>query len=241
MSSETLSISSRFCGPPKSGNGGYVCGRVAAHIAGAASVRLVAPPPLETELRLERSESAAQLLHGSKVIAEGKPSALELTPPGAPSFAEAKEAAKACPGLTRHVFPRCFVCGPQRGIGDGLRIFPGPVASRPMVAAPWVPDESLADGSGNVGAEFLWAALDCTSAFALPPVPEGMTIVLGELCARIDGLIAPNEQCVVTGWPLEIDGRKRLAGSAVFSGLGRPTAVGRATWIEVPASAFGGL
>ncbi len=238
---ETLVISSRFCGPPRIGNGGYVCGRVAAHIAGVASVRLKAPAPLETELRLERSESATQLLHGSKVIAEAKPSALDLMPPDAPTFAEAEEAAKIYLGLTRHTFPRCFVCGPQRAIGDGLRIFPGPVASRPMVAAPWLPDQSLTDRSGNVSAEFLWAALDCTSAFAVLPVPEGMTIVLGELCAQIDGVVAPNEKCVVIGWLLQIDGRKRFAGSAVFSGLGRPMAVGRATWIEVSASEFRGM
>ncbi len=241
MPSETLVISNRFCGPPKSANGGYVCGLVAAHIPGAASVRLKAPPLLETELRLERSESATQLLHRSKVIAEAKPAALDLIPPNAPDFAEAEEAAKNYAGLKQHAFPRCFVCGPQRAVGDGLRIFPGPVAFRPMVAAPWVPDQSLTDRSGNVGAEFLWSALDCTSAFAVLPVSEGMIILLGELCARIDGVVAPNEKCVVIGWLLQIDGRKRFAASAVFSGHGRPMAVGRATWIEVPASEFRGL
>ncbi|MDX1376209.1 MAG: hypothetical protein R3357_11630 [Burkholderiales bacterium] len=35
-----------------------------------------------------------------------------------------------------------------------------------------------------------------------------------------------------------IDGRKRLAGSAVFSAAGRPLAVGRATWIEVEEKPF---
>jgi len=240
MTSELLVISSRFCGPPKSGNGGYVCGRVAAHIRGPSSVRLKAPPPLETELRIEASESEARLLHGSDVIAEAKAAALDLAPPAAPSFTEAEAAAKTYSGFTRHVFPRCFVCGPQRATGDGLRIFPGSTASRSMVAAPWVPDASLGNGSGEVRAEFLWAALDCTGAFSLLPIPEDKAIVLGELCARIDASIAPGEKCVVTGWQLQLDGRKRIAGSAVFSSSGRPVAVGRATWIEVPASAFGG-
>ena len=240
MTTEAIVISSRFCGPPKSGNGGYVCGRVAALMAGAASVRLKAPPPLETALRIEKSEGTTQLLHGSTVIAEGKAATLELAPPGAPSFAEAEEAAKSCIGLTRHSFPRCFVCGPQRAAGDGLRIFPGLLESRSLVAAPWIPDESLTGTSSTVQPEFLWAALDCTSAFAVLPIPEGTTIVLGELCARVDGELLPNEKCVVIGWPLQIDGRKRFAGSAVFSASGHPVAVGRATWIEVPASAFAG-
>jgi hypothetical protein len=240
MTPVSFVISSRFCGPPKSGNGGYVCGRVAALIEGAASVRLKAPPPLEIELQIEKSESSTQLLHGSSVIAEAKATTLDMTPPRAPSFAEAEEAAKTCLGFTRHAFPRCFVCGPQRAAGDGLRIFPGLIESRSLVAAPWVPDESLTNGSSRVGPEFLWAALDCTSAFAVLPIPEGKDIVLGELCARIDGNLVPNEKCVVIGWPLQIDGSKRFAGSAVFSGLGHPVAVGRATWIEVPAGAFGG-
>lgn len=49
---EAVTISRRFCGPPNSGNGGYVCGRIARHIPGAATVRLLSPPPLETELRI---------------------------------------------------------------------------------------------------------------------------------------------------------------------------------------------
>lgn len=109
-----------------------------------------------------------------------------------------------------------------------------------MVAAPWIPDRSLGNDAGRVRPEFLWAALDCTSGFAVLPVPEGNAIALGELCARIDGGIVPGEECVAIGWPLQLDGRKRFAGSAVVSSSGRPVAVGRATWIEVPASAFGG-
>lgn len=238
--SELLVISSRFCGPPKFGNGGYVCGRVAAHVPSSASVRLKAPTPLETELRIDASESETRLMHRSEVIAEAKSAALDLTPPAAPSFAEAEEARKSYTGFTRHVFPRCFVCGPQRASGDGLRIFPGWTTSRSMVAAPWVPDPSLGNGANMVRSEFLWAALDCTGAFALLPIPEDKALVLGELCARIDDSITPGEKCIVIGWPLQGDGRKRFAGSAVFSSSGRPVAVGRATWIEVPASAFGG-
>lgn len=241
MASERLVISSRFCGPPKSGNGGYVCGRVAAHVPGSAVVRLKVPPPLETELRIEASRSEARLMQGSDVIAEAKAAALDLTPPAAPTFIEAEDAAKSYAGFTRHVFPRCFVCGPQRASGDGLRIFPGSTRSRSVVAAPWIPDPSLADDSKVVRSEFLWAALDCTSGFAVSPIPEGKAIVLGELYVRIDDSITPSERCVVVGWPLHVEGRKRIAGSAVYSSAGRPVAVGRATWIEVPASAFGGL
>lgn len=240
MTAETLVISSRFCGPPKSGNGGYVCGRVAATIEGAASVRLMAPPPLETELRIEKSNGVAKLLHESSIIAEAKAAAVDLAPPRAPSYAQAESATGTYLGFRRHPFPRCFVCGPHRAAGDGLRLFPGSLEANGIVAAPWIPDVSLVNDSDTVGSEFLWAALDCTSGFAVLPVPEGQAIVLGELTARIDRDVTPNQKCVVVGWPLRVDGRKRYAGAAVLRDSGELLAVARATWIEVPASAFGG-
>ena len=108
MTSEGLVISSRFCGPPDVGNGGYVCGRVAAHVPGAVSVRLKVRTPLATELRIEGGESKARLMHGPDVIAEAKAVALELTPPPAPSFAEAEGAAKILSGLHPSRLPALF-------------------------------------------------------------------------------------------------------------------------------------
>lgn len=58
----------------------------------------------------------------------------------------------------------------------------------------------------------------------------------GYVCGRIAKLLG--EQCVVLGWRIGIEGRKRYAGSAVFNGAGQPVAWSRATWIEVPESAF---
>lgn len=241
MTTDSIIISSRFRGPTGSGNGGYVCGRLAQHLQGCASVRLKAPPPLETELRVEKSESNARLFHNTDLIAEAKVAELELIVPARPTFAEARQASKAYAGFKHHAFPQCFVCGPDRIHGDGLRIFPGSIGSQPIVAAPWIPDISLANGSEHIGLEFLWAALDCPGAFSIMPAPDsGKAIVLGELCARIDAAVQPNEKYVVLGWSLGIDGRKRYAGSAIISEEGDQVAVARATWIEVDAKAFGG-
>jgi hypothetical protein len=236
----SIVVSSRFCGPPKSGNGGYVCGRLAAAIDGAASVRLMAPPPLETDLRIERSDGRALLLHGTTPIAQATSASVDVAPPRVPSLAQATSATGRYLGFIRHPFPCCFVCGPQRRIGDGLRIFPGSVEEDGLVAAPWTPDPSLAEGAESVAREFIWAALDCTSGFAVLPVPEGQAIVLGELSVRIDRDVAPGDSCIVVGWPLHTDGRKRTAAAAVLRDSGELVAVGRAVWIEVSASAFGG-
>jgi len=234
---ETMTIPRRFCGPLNSGNGGYVCGRIARHISGAATVRLFSPPPLETELRIEALEDVVKLFHGSELIGEGRNEEFNLTPPLSPSISEAKEASKSYLGFTIHRFPRCFVCGPFREEGDGMRIFAGPIKKSSVVAAPWIVDASL-DKDSRIPDEFLWAALDCPSGFAILPVTEGMTIVLGQQSACIYGGVRAGEKCVVTGWPIHVEGRKYMTGSAVFSEAGDAVAIGRSTWIEVPESAF---
>jgi hypothetical protein len=47
---KSVVIEKRFCGPPKSANGGYICGLLAAHIDGHAEITLLAPPPLDQRL-----------------------------------------------------------------------------------------------------------------------------------------------------------------------------------------------
>lgn len=232
MASSCMTIARRFNGPPRSGNGGYVCGRLAAHVPGPASVRLRLPPPLERELRVEATEGEASLFDGDQLIAVARRSELLLQPPAAPSFEQAQQASLRYPGFVRHQLPTCFVCGPDRAPGDGMRIFPGPTEEASVLAAPWVPDASLGDAQGQVAPEFLWSALDCAGAFAVIP-DSGELILLGELSARLDGVVMAGERCVVVAWPLGQDGRKHFAGTAVFTASGRPAAVARATWIEV--------
>ena len=236
MPIEHFEIAGRFRGPPRSGNGGYTCGRIARHLQGTVAVRLKLPPPVGTGLRLEYTDDEARLFHGAALVGEGRRAPLDLAAPTGPSFAEAEEASTAYIGFKTHNFPGCFVCGPAREPGDGLRIFPGRLPGKAALAAPWIPDRSLASNSPGVDPEFLWSALDCTGAFAVLPSKDDVAIVLGELCASIVGDVLPNERCVVTGWPLGVEGRKRLAGSAVYAEDGRLVALARAVWIEVPLS-----
>jgi len=200
------------------------------------TVRLKAPPPLKTKLRRDWTNDSARLLHDSTVIGEARTSELRLELPNCPTLAQAEHAAAAFPGFTSHLFPRCFVCGPAREAGDGLRIFSSPLQGQTLHAAPWVPHESLADDRGDVATEFLWAALDCPSGFAVLPVPEGMAIVLGELCASLDGSLVAGQPTVVTSWPIAHEGRRRTAGTAIHTTAGQLIATARAVWIEVPRS-----
>ena len=238
MHIERFEIEERFRGPPKSGNGGYTCGRMARHLQGTVAVRLKSPPPLDTELRLESTDQEARLFDGAKLIGEAKRTHLDLHAPPGPSYEEAEEAAKSFVGFNSHTFPACFVCGPERRADDGLCIFPGALYNTSIIAAPWTPDVSLTDELGNVQPEFLWSALDCTGAFVHYPLPDGVAVVLGELAVTILGSVKAGDRCVVLGWPLGVEGRKRLAGTAIYAPNQRLLALARAVWIEVPLSTW---
>ena len=234
MQIERLSISPRFRGPPRSGNGGYVCGRIAAHLGTTARVRLKVPPPLDVELRLESSGQQAQLFHGEILIGEGSNAELDLQVPASPSFEQAESSSRSFVGFHEHPFPGCFVCGPEREPSDGLRIFPGATGESSIVAAPWIPDSSLEDNDGIIKPEFLWSALDCTGAFAILPMQGEVAIVLGELTASISGAARREELLVVVGWKLGVEGKKHFAGSAIYNTDGQVIAKASAVWIEVP-------
>lgn len=242
MRDEPITVDARFCGPPRSGNGGYVCGRLADRLAATrpVAVRLKAPPPIGRAMRVDSTAGGARLLDGEAVIAEARPVALELPVPACPSLEQALRASGRYPGFEAHNFPGCFVCGPDRSTGDGLRIFPGALeGGSGLLAATWTPDASLADASGLVGPEFIWAALDCPGAFTRYPLAEGVALVLGELAVeQLDALHA-GERCILTAWSLGDDGRRRQAGTALFQAGGRLVARARAVWVEVPAQAWG--
>lgn len=231
--SATILIEARFRGPPDSGNGGYVCGRVATALGRPVAVRLLAPPPLATplDLREDPAGGRAVLLAGDRPVAEARPAAVTITPPAPPSYEQSVEAARRCTGFVYHPLPTCFVCGPQRAPGDGLRIFAGAVSDRPMVAAPWTPDASLADTAGRVRPEFIWSALDCPGFFAAPL--GGALALLGELAVEIERPPQAGQRCVVIGWPIESAGRKHRTGTALFGTDGALLARGEATWVAL--------
>jgi hypothetical protein len=228
---ETITIARRFRGPEESGNGGYTCGLLAGlHGGRAPKVTLRLPPPLDRELDVVREDGRLSLRDGGALVAECVAGEIALDAPVPVTLEEAERAASRYEGFERHAFPTCFVCGPERGTHDGLRIFAGPVeGGGGVVAAPWTPDLSLADGE-VVRPEFAWAALDCPGAFAVGFASRGET-VLGRFTADVRSLPRVGEPHVVVGWPLGEDGRKLYAGTALFDAAGKLLALARATWI----------
>ena len=227
-----LTIPSRFNGPAGVGNGGYVCGRIAAYVDGPATVTLRRPPPLDTPMEVERDgDGSVRVRHGRRLIGEAAPSpAGPLEIPATVSLADAGAAARGARYFTDPVFPDCFVCGMNRRPGDGLRIVPGPVAGLALWAAPWTPDRSVADSGGRVRAEVIWAALDCPGSVSWV-VSGGGGGLLGTMTGELIRRPAVGETCIVLAWPIERSGRKMTSGAALFTAAGELLAKSHQVWI----------
>ena len=232
VSAGSIVIASRFNGPPDSANGGYACGLIAVATDASVGVRLHRPPPLEGPLLVEPTGPGRwQVRDQAEVVATAVETDVRLELPEPPDYLQALDLSKHYVGFEAHSFPTCFVCGPERRAGDGLRIFAGALASGSGVAAPWLPHPSLGDAAGKVRPEFVWAALDCPGYFALSA--GNRPAVLGELAVHIDRLPPVEKPCVVMGWLMESSGRKYRAGTALYDEDGGALARGIATWIEI--------
>jgi hypothetical protein len=229
---EPLTIEARFCGPPGMANGGYAVGRIAAHGTGAQRVRLQAPLPLDVPLGVSRDEAGrVELRDADRLIAWAEPAEVDLEVPSPPTFEEAVAASTRSVVHHSHPFPGCFVCGTDRADEEGLRLFAGPVGTAGIVATPWTPHASLADGGDAlVRAEFVYAALDCPGYLAANDT--GIPMLLGQMTARVDSRPRIGERCVVIGWKLAGSGRKTDVGTAVFGENGRQLGLAHGTWLE---------
>lgn len=225
-------IAQRFCGPPQSGNGGYVAGMLALHMPTGCQITLHAPPPLNVPLQTVAAGDGIQLRDAERLLATARPYDLHMEVPAAPSEAQARAAQARFEGLIRHDLPGCFVCGTNRLPNDGLLIHSGPTEHAGSVAALWVPDETLGEADGSVASQYIWAALDCPGFFAVRAV-SGLAL-LGRFAAKQLEPVRVGEKLIVSGWTVRHDGRKHQAGTALYRVNGEPIACAEATWISIP-------
>jgi hypothetical protein len=216
----TVTVPSRFNGPPSSGNGGYSCGVLAAAVDGPATVSLRRPVPLDQALALRHEgDGKVCAFAADELIAEAVPTApLSAWEAGSVGLDEARTARERYAAPPAGEFGHCFVCGRSRH--DGFEIFTGPAQDGEpldggLVASPWTPPAWAAEEDGAVLSEFVWAALDCPGYFAL----HGADMTIAYLARQQVEILAPirtGVEYVVVGRPLERSGRKGLAATAVL-------------------------
>jgi hypothetical protein len=233
MSNGEIIIDPAFEGPAGSAHGGYTCGMLAPHLPADAEITLRAPVPLGTALKLAPYHGGLALHDGPTAVAEGASTRLADGAPEPPAFAEALAATASFAGLRSHPYPRCLGCGTGRTDAAALRLFPGPLGGRDLVAAVWYPSRDATAG-GLIRPEFAWAALDCPGGWAAVRFGRvDRPAVLGRMAARLVEPIAAQSAHIVVGWLAGVSGRKLTAGSALYSRDGVLQGFSRQTWITV--------
>ncbi len=229
-------VDGHFNGPPGSANGGYVAGLLARHVDGPAEVTLLRPPPLDTPLDVTVEGDVVTLTGGRTAVARARPAHFppaEVRP--APTVAEATRAGRGArfQDAAEHPYPTCFVCGPDRADGDGLRIVAGAVLGTDRVSDVWTPAPWLDDGDGAVRGEFVWGALDCPGGLAVLETVGTQWILLGRMVVDVVAPVRVGEPVVCHARVLDRAGRKIVAGSALSTSDGRRLATAVATWTTV--------
>jgi hypothetical protein len=226
----------RACaGPPSIGHGGYVAGLFFQGGSEGLQVTLRRPAPLDRVLTITRTGPRSELRDGATVLADAEPAVLDLHVPKPPTIHAAKAAEAGSPSHYdgRGVHPTCFGCGLQRSDDQGLQISAGPVevGGVAQVAAVWTPRAAHTDTTGAVRPHMVSAALDCPGAFAFIAQGERAGLLGRIVLAQYAPVQA--EPHIVTGWRIGVDGRKMLAGTALFSTAGELLAAAKATWFPI--------
>lgn len=239
-----LRIDSRYNGPPDSGNGGYCCGYFALALQAdplqACEVTLRAPPPLETQLQATAVGDGLEVRDGDVLVATVAPGQVDFEALPPPDLAAAKAAESRYAGFEGHPFATCFVCGPERAEGDGLRLFPGNLVEPAQVGEPvachWHPGTGLAGDSGHIKPEFVWAALDCPTFFGAFNGRGMVPAVLGRQAVRLLRTDLPADAIyTIQSWSIGTEGRKSTSLGALYDASGECVALCRATWVELQA------
>ena len=157
--------------------------------------------------------------------------------PPAVRFEEARHAAEHYDGSGYDLLSQCYVCGPDRD--DTFAVHTAPVRGRAVVASTWTPPCWAAGRGGVVHDEHVWAALDCPTYFGAYFAERKAMAMLAQMQARVDAPIVADTEYAVMAWPMETDGRKRWAGSAIVSPDGEVLAVAKALLIELGPAVAG--
>ncbi|MDQ6525814.1 hypothetical protein RB608_19515 [Nocardioides sp. LHD-245] len=227
-----LIVPHRFNGPPRSGNGGWTSGALATTLPAqglgtAVTVTLRQPPPLDVPMPVLPTAAGATLTHDGQVVAEAVYAEARPVPVAPVPATVAAEAEARYPGHQVHPFPSCYVCGPDRRVGDGLRIFPGSVGGE-RVAASWTPYESAVPVA--------WAALDCPGGWSSDL--EGRPSVLGRMTAEVRSLPRTSERYVVVGEQRGLDGRRTFTAATLYGPDDEVVATAEHVWFTVDPRDF---
>jgi hypothetical protein len=234
-----VAVPSDLDGPPGVLQGGIVTGLSVElardlHAPGAplhgATVRLEGPTPLGATVtaRARRGERPGtvevETWHHERRLTHAE---VDLTGPASLDLAVDLGALAGQPlpvPSTEQPHPTCFACGGGSPSPLALRLRPGPVRERDIIA-PWVPDARF---GAEMGPMVLAAALDCPPAWALLDLQREAGhrhLLLGTMHLRSAAPVLAGDPVLVTAIADGRDGRKLYARSAIVDTDGRVLAM----------------
>lgn len=234
MTNPTVRIADRYQGFPGKALGGVTGGLLARRMGREAEVGFRRPVRTGATMDIVATDAGVALVDDGEIAAEARPATVELDVPEPASWEAATAASETYLGHHDHPVPSCFTCGTDRRAGDGLRVFAGPVGDGSTLAAAWTPHPNFSDDDGRLPLEYVWAAVDCPSIWAVmeaAPADSPDHVVSGRLAVRVDGSIRTGEPHVVMAWPLPSESGTRHAAAAVFTADGDLIAVARHTLV----------
>ena len=233
---QTVTIDSRYEGPPGITLGGYLSGLMASYLdTDTVCVTMHKPTPMDRPLIIDTSEPDQVRLYDDDVLLnDARPVDWTLSLPEPITYAQAKAASQRD---TVSAYPNCFGCGSGRGEHDGLHLRAGPVEGRNnVVAIDWTPQESVVgvDSSGRVPEIMLLTAMECPIAKALAAgrlLGSDEQIVLGRVTTKLIRTPEVGEACYFMGWPIERAGRRIELAGALFDQTGSALVMVRHTFV----------
>ena len=243
---QSVTIGRQFNGPPKSANGGYASGVMAAGLGqagykGAVEASLHAPPPLDQPMQMSADTESALLSDGDTRVGTAKATTLTLDLPALPKAPKFIGAPKTGKDAFRP-FDQCFVCGGARHAGDGLCLQAEVIEGESgLMGTPWQLHPNFADAGGEIDPAYIWSALDCPGYFACA---YGEAALLGRLTAEIVRPLKIGGDAMVYGWSLDDPSapksRKRRCGTAVVDADGELVAKAEGLWITIDPARLAG-
>ncbi|MGO4614210.1 hypothetical protein AB4305_09125 [Nocardia sp. 2YAB30] len=236
---DAFAVPKHVRGYPGVAFGGYIAGLLAAASSGAEiRVDFRRKIAVDTPIVLTTDDSGGATLTDldGTVLAEASASVVTITPPAAPSSAEAAAATATADVLRK--LSHCYGCGAACASGRGLRLSPWAVPAHDMVIAAWTPDPALGGPDGRIPTEIVWSALDCPggwAAMALRDLRPGA--VTAALTATQFEPVFAGITYLSYAWPISQNGRKHTVGVALATTDGTLCALAEALWLEPRQSA----
>ena len=240
---QSITIDSRYEGPPGITLGGYLSGLMASYMeADTVCVTMHIPTPMERPLIIDTNEpDQVRLYDGDVLLNDARPVEWTLSLPEPISYEQAQGASLRD---TVSAYPNCFGCGSGRAEHDGLHLRAGPVEGRSnVVAIDWTPDRSVvgADPDGRIPQLMLLTAMECPIAKALVAgrlLGSDEQIVLGRVTTKIVRTPDIGEACYFMGWPIERAGRRIELAGALFDQAGEALVTVRHTFVVPRAQMY---